>query len=122
MVQSALRIGAGTRVTKKFDKRVLKQPRWIAAIIIGLLISVTFVRLGLWQLDRLDERRAENATIEGRMVEPPRPFVGIIGQYATPSPRASSARKLSSSRSAAPTTTSRGRWSRRRSILRMDPF
>ena len=42
---------------------------------------MVFVRLGLWQLDRLEERRAENATIEGRMVEPARPLVGIVGQY-----------------------------------------
>jgi surfeit locus 1 family protein len=68
-------------VPHRFDTHVLRQPRWIAAIVVGVLISLVFVRLGLWQLDRLEERRAENATIEGRMVEPGRPLVGILGQY-----------------------------------------
>jgi surfeit locus 1 family protein len=68
-------------VPQRFDTRVLRQPRWIAAIIVGVLISLAFVRLGLWQLDRLEERRADNATIEGRIVEPARPLVGIVGQY-----------------------------------------
>lgn len=35
----------------------------------------------MWQLDRLEERRAQNATIEDRRAEPPRPLVGIVGQY-----------------------------------------
>jgi surfeit locus 1 family protein len=66
-----------------FDKSVLRQPRWIAAIIIGLLLATTFVRLGLWQLDRLTERRAANQLIEDRTAEPPRPLEGIVGQYGT---------------------------------------
>lgn len=66
---------------KQFDTHVLKQPRWIAAIVIGVLIALIFMRLGVWQLDRLEERRADNATIESRMVEPARPLVGIVGQY-----------------------------------------
>jgi surfeit locus 1 family protein len=48
---------------------------------VGLLLSVIFVRLGVWQLSRLDERRAENQIVEDRRVEPSRPLEGILGQY-----------------------------------------
>ena len=57
------------------------QPRWIVAVIVGLLLSLAFVRLGLWQLDRLDERSVENQLVEDRIAEPSRPLAGIIGQY-----------------------------------------
>ncbi len=70
-------------MTKRFDKSVLTQPRWIAAVIVGLVVSLLFVRLGIWQLDRLEERRTENQVIETRLGEPPRPLVGILGQYGT---------------------------------------
>jgi surfeit locus 1 family protein len=49
--------------------------------VIGLLITVLFIRLGIWQLDRLEERREQNATVVDRMAEPPRPLVGILGQH-----------------------------------------
>ena len=41
-----------------FDRSVLRQPRWILAFIVGLLLAMAFVRLGVWQLDRLDQRRS----------------------------------------------------------------
>ncbi|GMQ94416.1 MAG: SURF1 family protein [Acidimicrobiia bacterium] len=65
----------------RFDTNTLRQPRWIVAVLVGLVLVVAFVRLGLWQLDRLEERRGLNATIEARMAEPARPLVGILGQY-----------------------------------------
>jgi len=68
-------------MARSFDTAVLRRPRWIVAIIVGLLLTLLFIRLGIWQLDRLDERRAQNTTIEGRMAEPPRPLEGIVGQY-----------------------------------------
>lgn len=49
----------------------------------GLLLSLVFVRLGIWQLSRLDERRVENQIVEERRVEPARPLSGILGQYGT---------------------------------------
>ncbi|MFB3109921.1 MAG: SURF1 family cytochrome oxidase biogenesis protein, partial [Acidimicrobiia bacterium] len=36
-----------------------------------LLIVILFVRLGFWQLDRLDERRLENAVGEARASDDP---------------------------------------------------
>jgi surfeit locus 1 family protein len=45
-----------------------------------MLLSLVFVRLGIWQLDRLGERRAENHVIEARLAEPSQPLVGLLGQ------------------------------------------
>jgi surfeit locus 1 family protein len=39
----------------------LRQPKWVAATVVVLLLAGLFVRLGLWQLDRLQERKLENA-------------------------------------------------------------
>ncbi len=64
-----------------FDISTLRKPRWILLIIVGILLSVWFVRLGFWQLSRLEERRASNALITARMEEPPRPFQGLVGRY-----------------------------------------
>ena len=49
----------------------LRSPLWIAGIAIALVTAVAFVNLGLWQLRRLDERRAVNATIEERSAGDP---------------------------------------------------
>ena len=66
---------------RTFDTSVLKQPRWIAAIVVGVLLAAAFVRLGIWQLDRLDERRTSNAVVEDRREGEMRPIEGLIGQY-----------------------------------------
>jgi surfeit locus 1 family protein len=68
-------------VSTRFDKDVLKQPRWIVAVVVGVLVSLLFIRLGVWQLDRLEERREGNATIESRAAEPVRPLIAVLGQY-----------------------------------------
>lgn len=39
-------------------------------MLVAAVIAVGFVSLGLWQLDRLDERRVRNATVEARRSEP----------------------------------------------------
>lgn len=64
-----------------FDASVLRQPRWILAIIVGLLFAVAFVRLGFWQLDRLDQRRTANALVEERRDQEPRQLVSLVTQY-----------------------------------------
>ncbi|MBI4545030.1 MAG: SURF1 family protein [Gemmatimonadetes bacterium] len=43
---------------------------WIGAAI-ALLAAAVFVRLGVWQVDRLAERRAQNAAIAARLALPP---------------------------------------------------
>jgi len=47
----------------------VKKPALLAGWAVVILIAGVFVRLGLWQLDRLDERRAENDRIEQRLAE-----------------------------------------------------
>jgi surfeit locus 1 family protein len=43
--------------------RVFRSPRWIVGLVVAVVTVVIFVTLGLWQLGRLDERRATNAAI-----------------------------------------------------------
>ena len=42
-------------------------------LLAAAVIAVVCVRLGLWQLDRLDQRKARNATIAAAFHEPPLP-------------------------------------------------
>ncbi|MCB1246377.1 MAG: hypothetical protein KDB69_03845, partial [Acidimicrobiia bacterium] len=55
----------------------LRKPRWIAAVVVGVLLAGVCVRLGFWQLDRLDQRRDRNPTIEARPDEIPRPLIAL---------------------------------------------
>jgi surfeit locus 1 family protein len=48
-------------------RSALRQPKWIVAGVVVVLLAAVFVRLGFWQLDRLEERRATNATAEMRL-------------------------------------------------------
>ena len=45
---------------------------WIP-LLAAVVIAAICVRLGLWQLDRLEQRKARNAAIEGAFREPPIP-------------------------------------------------
>lgn len=49
--------------------QTLRQPRWIVATVVVLLLAAVFVGLGLWQLDRLDQRQALNEMGESRLAE-----------------------------------------------------
>jgi surfeit locus 1 family protein len=64
-----------------FDTSTLKRPRWILAIIVAVVLAGAFVRLGIWQLDRLDERRALNAVIEERQGTEPSEFGDLIARH-----------------------------------------
>jgi len=66
-----------------FDTATLRQPRWIAAILVGLLLTVAFVQLGLWQLSRLDERRAHNASVAERIDGETRSLADLVAQFGT---------------------------------------
>lgn len=50
-------------------------------MVVGILLVLSFVRLGIWQLDRLDERRDLNAVTDDRRASEPRPLTGLLGQY-----------------------------------------
>ncbi len=45
--------------------------RRYAALVVGVLAAALFLRLGVWQLDRLAQRRARNAQLEARLTSPP---------------------------------------------------
>lgn len=66
-----------------FDRSILRNPRWILALVVALGLAALFVRLGMWQLDRLDERRASNALIESRTESPPRPLDELIAEFGS---------------------------------------
>ncbi|GMQ84848.1 MAG: SURF1 family protein [Acidimicrobiia bacterium] len=63
----------------------LRSPVWIAGIIIALVTVVVFVNLGRWQLRRLDERQAINATIEARSTAEPVQLEEAIATYGADS-------------------------------------
>jgi len=42
-------------------------PRWIASHVFVVLLVAACIGAGMWQLDRLDQRRSDNARIEARM-------------------------------------------------------
>ncbi len=46
-------------------------PRRLLGLILPLALAALFVRLGVWQLSRLEQRRAFNATLVTRMSAPP---------------------------------------------------
>ncbi|HZH40637.1 MAG TPA: SURF1 family protein [Gemmatimonadales bacterium] len=49
-----------------------------AALVGALLVAALCVRLGVWQLDRLGQRRARNAQVLARRTEPPVSVSGTI--------------------------------------------
>lgn len=49
----------------------LRQPKWLVAAVVVLALAALFVRLGVWQLDRLEERREENRVGQTRFSATP---------------------------------------------------
>jgi surfeit locus 1 family protein len=50
--------------------------RWWWTTLLALAAMVVLVRLGLWQLDRLEQRRAHNTQIRQQLALPPLPLTG----------------------------------------------
>lgn len=50
--------------------RFLFRPRWLAFHALVIAVVVAFIGFGLWQLDRLDQRRNFNQTLTSRLDEP----------------------------------------------------
>lgn len=65
------------------DRRLLT-PGMIAMHLVVVLAAVVFVRLGLWQLDRLEERRAENAVGEMRLQAEPKAVADLLQDELDP--------------------------------------
>ncbi len=58
--------------------RFLLRPRWLAGLGLVVLVVVTFTRLGVWQLHRLDERRAYEALVASRLAAAPVPLEDVL--------------------------------------------
>lgn len=56
------------------------QPKWIAATVVVIIIASLFIVLGVWQLDRLNQRHTENAVGEEQLNEPPADFDDLLVQ------------------------------------------
>ena len=53
-------------------------PRWLVAHIVVVVVVVVFSNLGFWQLNRLDQRRVENAVGESRFNSEPEDLDGML--------------------------------------------
>jgi surfeit locus 1 family protein len=51
--------------------------RLIAFVVLAIILGALFVRLGFWQLARLEERRTENRTLAAQLGMAPEPFTTI---------------------------------------------
>ena len=51
--------------------RIFLTPKWLFGHLLVLLLVILFINFGFWQLDRLEERTAENALIEARLEAEP---------------------------------------------------
>lgn len=60
----------------------LRQPKWMAAAIVVAILAATFVRLGIWQLDRLEERQLMNAVGEERISAESVDLTVVLGETA----------------------------------------
>lgn len=58
--------------------RFLLRPRWLAGLGLVILVAVSFSWLGLWQLDRLDQRHAYEDLVAERLAAPPSPLVDVL--------------------------------------------
>jgi surfeit locus 1 family protein len=53
------------------------RPRIVVFVALALMLAALFVRLGVWQLDRLAERRARNSTLAARLARAPVEFSAL---------------------------------------------
>ncbi|MGQ0649143.1 MAG: SURF1 family protein [Gemmatimonadaceae bacterium] len=56
--------------------------RAIAFLVLALAAAFGFVRLGFWQLQRLDDRRAANAAVSGRLERPATSLEALLADTA----------------------------------------
>ena len=58
--------------------RTLLQPRWLIAHVMILAVVVTFPQLGMWQLRRYDEERANQARLVERLDQESAPLDQVL--------------------------------------------
>jgi surfeit locus 1 family protein len=62
--------------------RALRQPKWIIATVVVAVLAAVFVRLGIWQLDRLEQRQLQNTIGEQRLGAEPVELSELLDQTA----------------------------------------
>jgi surfeit locus 1 family protein len=60
----------------------LLTPRWLLAHLLVVVLAGLFILLGLWQLDRLEERTIENQIVLARQSAPTADFEALMGSTA----------------------------------------
>lgn len=58
--------------------RLLLTRRWAVRFLTGIVLAVAFVALGLWQLDRNEQRQARNTVVETNMDREPVPAAEVL--------------------------------------------
>jgi len=58
--------------------RFAREPRWILSHVLVLALVVAMVFAAFWQLDRLQQRKDENALIRARTAEPVAPVTEVV--------------------------------------------
>ncbi len=58
--------------------RLLLTRRWLSLLGLVIVLVPTFIALGFWQLDRLDQRRDRNAIIDANVDAPPAPLDAVL--------------------------------------------
>ena len=56
----------------------LRRPAWILGLLAAVAIALLCFRLGVWQLDRLEQRRAYNRSVEAAIAAPARPLDDVL--------------------------------------------
>lgn len=59
------------------------RPRILVFLAVAAAAASGFVRLGLWQLDRLEQKQAANATVAARLQSAPAPLAEVLADTAT---------------------------------------
>ncbi len=58
--------------------------RRIGLLVVAIVVAATCIRLGFWQLDRLEGRRAANELVRAGLRAPAEPFDELVGGSSTP--------------------------------------
>ena len=77
-------VGSPAPRDRRLSYRWAARPGWLLSHLFVLACVVLFVRLGFWQLSRLDERRTHNALVEARQSGPPVPVDEVVRPGAGP--------------------------------------
>jgi cytochrome oxidase assembly protein ShyY1 len=64
--------------------RFLLRPRWLAGLALVVVVVVSFVRLGFWQLHRLQERHAYERLVATRLAAEPVPVGEVLSPATDP--------------------------------------